>query len=281
VVLLGACAVSLAASAGRGAAVWVMSFFFRYGTANDGANAWPLRRELVLRVIREFQPDLLGVQEALRFQLDELQAGLGGYGELGVGRDDGREAGEYSAILYDGRRLEAIEHGTFWLSDSPAEPGSMSWGNRIPRIVTWARFREREGGATFYAFNTHWDHESQPSRERSAELLLRRIAARTVPTDPVIITGDFNAGESNPALRALVTPAADVAFRDSYRVLHPDARVVGTFNGFAGDSTGDKIDAVLVTAGWRVLAAGIVRSAAGGRYPSDHFPVTAVLARAP
>jgi endonuclease/exonuclease/phosphatase family metal-dependent hydrolase len=278
--LLAACAHARATAPAVAPPLRVMTFNIRYGTADDGANAWPMRRQLVLRVIREFQPDLLGVQEALRFQLDELQAGLGGYGELGVGRDDGREAGEYSAILYDRQRLEDIEHGTFWLSDSPAEPGSMSWGNRIPRIVTWARFRERQGGATFYAFNTHWDHESQPSRERSAELLLRRIAARTVLTDPVIITGDFNAGESNPALRALVTPASDVAFRDSYRVVHPDARVVGTFNGFAGDSTGDKIDAVLVTAGWRVRAAGIVRSVADGRYPSDHFPVTAVLARA-
>jgi endonuclease/exonuclease/phosphatase family metal-dependent hydrolase len=213
----------------------------------------------------------------LRFQLDELQAGLGAYGELGVGRDDGREAGEYSAILYDRQRLEVLEQGNFWLSGSPGVPGSMSWGNRIPRIVTWARFRERLSGATFYTFNTHWDHESQPARERSAELLLDRIAARAAGKDPIIVTGDFNAGESNPAFRALTSPAAAAGLRDSFRLRHPDISVAGTFNGFAGDSTGEKIDAILVSSGWDVVEAAIVRLAPGGRYPSDHFPVTAVL----
>ena len=119
-----------------------MSFNIRYGTAPDGENRWERRRESVVHVIREFDPAVVGLQEALRFQLNELRAALPGCEEIGVGRRDGREAGEYAAILYDRRRLEVVEQGTFWFSETPAVPGSTSWGNRITRICTWARFRE-------------------------------------------------------------------------------------------------------------------------------------------
>lgn len=263
-------------------ALRVMSFNIRYGTAPDGEHAWALRRDLVVRVIREFDPAVLGLQEALRFQLDELRTALPRYGELGVGRDDGREAGEYAAILYDQLRLQVLEQGSFWLSDTPAQPGSMTWGNRIPRMVTWARFADRAGGGTFYAYNTHWDHESQAARERSARLLLARIAARAAAADPVVVTGDFNAAEDNPAFRALLAPlpgAEEAALRDTFRALHPDASAVGTFHGFRGGDEGDKIDAVLASPGWSVRAAGIVRLAEGSRHPSDHHPVTAMVTR--
>lgn len=263
------------------AQVRAMSFNIRYGTANDGDNAWPLRRDLVLRVIRDFEPTVLGLQEALRFQLDEIGAAFPEFGEVGAGRVDGIEAGEYSAILYDRRRLELLGSATFWLSDTPEVVGSMSWGNRITRIVTWARFRNRVNDMAFYVFNTHWDHESQPSRERSAELLMERIAARGVASR-VLVMGDFNAGEDNPAFRRLI--AADTAngaeavpLADTFRTLQQEATDVGTFNGFTGERTGDKIDAVLVSPGWKVLEAEIVRFNEDGRYPSDHFPVTAVV----
>jgi endonuclease/exonuclease/phosphatase family metal-dependent hydrolase len=254
----------------------VMSFNIRYGTAADGENAWNLRSDVVLAVIREHQPTVLGVQEALRFQLDQLASALPEYAGIGVGRSDGVTAGEYAAILYDRRRLEVLEDGTFWFSDSTAVPGSMSWGNRIPRVCTWARFRDSETDRTFYAFNLHWDHQSQPSRERSAELLLARIAARGNPEDPILVTGDFNAGEANPAFSALLA-SADVTLSDTFRALHPAAEFVGTFNSFRGDSTGEKIDAILISAEWQVLEAGIDHTNETGRYPSDHFPVTAVL----
>lgn len=270
----------------------VMSFNLRYGTADDGENAWPLRRDLVVRTIRDFEPTILDVQEALRFQLDELHVAFPNLAEIGVGRDDGFEAGEYSAILYDRRRLERLDSGTFWLSDTPEVVASTSWGNRITRIVTWARFRDGaasaagaagdaggDAGSTFYVFNTHWDHESQPSRERSAELILQRIEARE-GGGPVIVTGDFNAGERNPAFQRLVggeRMGDAVQLRDTFRLLHPDAEDVGTFDGFTGDRTGEKIDAILVSPAWRVLEAEIDRAHDDGRYPSDHFPVTAVL----
>jgi endonuclease/exonuclease/phosphatase family metal-dependent hydrolase len=255
------------------AALRVMTFNVRYGTAPDGPDAWPLRRPIALGVIADFGPAVLGLQEALRFQLDEIERALPVYGEVGVGRDDGAQAGEYAAILFDRRRLTLLEQGAFWLSDTPTVPGSMTWGNRFPRVVTWARFEDRVARATFYVFDTHWDHESQPSRERSARLMLERIAARAAPGDPVLVTGDFNSGEDNPAFRALL--ASDLT--ETFRALHPSARDVRTFHAFKGDRRGDKIDAVLVSRQWRILDADIVHTSAGGRYPSDHFPVTATV----
>lgn len=261
----------------------LMSFNIRYGTANDGPDAWPERRELVFDVVRGFDPDVVGVQEALRFQLDELGAALPAYAQVGVGRDDGKAAGEYSAILYRRGRFDVLDQGTFWFSDSPATPGSMSWGNRITRICTWARLRDRSGGGTFYVYNLHLDHESQPSRERSALLLAERIRTRATP-DPVLVLGDFNSGESNPAYRhltgaqtlpAATSPAPPLA--DTYRIRHPEDTLVGTFNGFRGTETGDKIDHILASPEWQTLDASIVRTSRDGRFPSDHFPVVAVV----
>jgi endonuclease/exonuclease/phosphatase family metal-dependent hydrolase len=258
-----------------------MSFNIRYGTASDGDNAWPLRRDMVVRVIREEAPVLIGVQEALHFQLEEIQAELPQYDRVGVGRDDGIERGEYSAILFDRRRLALIEHGTFWLSATPDVAGSMTWGNRITRIATWARLRDRAANTTFYVFNTHWDHESQPSRERSADLLLTRIRARSAPDDPVLLMGDFNAGESNPAFRSLLRDdgASRTVLYDTFRAAQPDAVATGTYHAFSGDRAGEKIDAILASSEWRTLEADIVLFHEGGRYPSDHFPVTATLIR--
>lgn len=256
----------------------VMTFNIRYGTANDGENSWPNRSGLVIDVLREHAPGIVGVQEALRFQLDELRDALPRYAELGVGRDDGLESGEYTAILFDSSGFAVKESGTFWLSDTPDVPGSKTWGNRITRICTWARFSRLETGETFHIYNLHLDHESQPSRERSAELLVRRIATRGT-SGPVIVLGDFNAGEDNPAIRFLTGTSdqsqPNVRLRDTYRVLHPSPADVGTFNAFRGETSGDQIDWILVSHEWEVVEATIVRTNDGGRYPSDHFPVTA------
>lgn len=257
--------------------VTIMTFNIRYGSAEDGANAWDLRRELLASTIHEAHPDLLGLQEALRGQLDYLSETFPEYQEVGVGRDDGKEAGEYSAILYRAERFAVEDAGTFWLSDTPETPGSLSWGNRIPRIATWVRLRDRSTNRAFVVYNTHWDHESQPSRERSAALLRERIEASAGDSLPVIVTGDFNAGEDNSAFRALL--GGSLRLRDSYRVVHPDADSAGTFNGFTGDRSGDKIDAILVSPAWAVLNSAIDHRGEGGRYPSDHFPVVASLSR--
>ena len=247
----------------------VMSFNIRYGTANDGDNHWLKRREQLFALLRDQQADVIGVQEALHSQLEEILQAVPGYGYVGVGRGDGRKAGEYAAILYRTARLSPRRSDTFWFSDTPGVVKSTSWGNQIERICTWAYFEDREGPA-FYLYNVHLDHISQPSREKSVALLLERIGSRD-PKGPALVTGDFNAGENNPAAVAMRT-----SFADTFRLLHPDAAEAGTFNGFKpGQTGGDKIDFVFVEPGTEVLAAEIVRASRGGRYPSDHFPVTA------
>jgi endonuclease/exonuclease/phosphatase family metal-dependent hydrolase len=263
----------------------VMSFNIRYGTAKDGDNHWTNRRDMLFALLRAESADLIGLQEALRFQIDEILTAVPGYAAVGVGRDDGRAAGELSAILYRTSRFHVASSGTFWFSDTPEVPASKTWGNRITRICSWARFVDRDGSA-FSHYNLHLDHESQPSREKSTALLLQRIAARPVPTEPVIVTGDFNTGESNPALPVLLGPGGPAAvpatgaaappFVDTFRQLHRDAKEVGSFSNFVfGQTSGEKIDYVLVRPGTTVLSAGIVRTGENGRYPSDHFPVVA------
>lgn len=258
----------------------VMTFNIRLGTANDGDNHWTRRREMLFELLRERDPDLVGLQEAFRFQIEEILAAVPGYGVVGVGRDDGKAGGETSAILFKTSRLHVAESGTFWFSDTPDVPGTRTWGNRYNRLSSWARFIDRDGSA-FYHYNLHLDHEVQPSREKSVELLLARIKVRSFPTEPVVVTGDFNVGEDNPALHYLVgapgAPASPArALVDTFRVLHPDVTEVGTFTGFTFGNTKDaKIDYVLVQPGTQVLAAEIVRTSRDERYPSDHFPVTA------
>ena len=254
----------------------VMSFNIRYGTANDGENRWPLRRDFLMEVVRQDNADVIGLQEALHSQIVEMTTALPAYGVIGVGRDDGKTRGEYAAILYRSDRFHVAESGTFWFSDTPSVVASTSWGNTITRICTWARLIDRQGGA-FWVFNVHLDHQSQPSRERSTALLAERIRARANPAEPVIVTGDFNVGEDNPALPVLVGGTTPLLV-DTFRRLHPAATQVGTFTGFdATRTTGDKIDYVLVTPGVEVLKAAILRTAKDGRLPSDHFPVTATL----
>lgn len=254
----------------------VMSFNIRYGTANDGENRWENRREALFALLRAEDADVIGLQEALYSQIQEILVAVPGYAVAGVGRDDGRTKGEFSAILFRTRRLTLSDAGTFWFSDTPEVVASATWGNTITRICSWARFVDRDGRA-FWHYNVHLDHLSQPSRERSAELLARRIAARDDRGEPAIVTGDFNVGETNPALVPLVgTATAPGGFVDTFRVMAPAATEAGTFTAFdPARTTGDKIDYVLVPRGTEVLGAAIVRTARNGRLPSDHFPVTA------
>ncbi len=290
-VFLGYCSIEKAEGASLSEAdsleVRVMSFNIRYGSANDGENQWKNRREMVFDVIRDQHSDVVGLQEALKFQIDEILEAVSGLGMVGVGRDDGKTEGEYSAILYDRDRLKVDESGTFWLSDTPDVPGSITWGNDCTRICTWARLIEKTSGRAFYAFNVHLDHVSQPSRERAAVLLAQRIRGRE-HLDPFVVTGDFNVGESNSVITYLTGAsrlggggkwehANPVPMVDTFRVKHPDMGNVGTFNGFKGRRTGEKIDYVFAPAEVKVFEAQILYDNVDGRYPSDHFPVMARL----
>jgi len=271
-VVLSLVLLTVPARARAGPELTIVSYNIRYDNPGDGEDRWEQRRGEVAGVIRGLEADVVGIQEALRGQLDFLARELPGYGEFGVGRDDGKAKGEYAAILYRKERVSLVDGGTFWFSDAPAEPGSRSWGNRVVRICTWARFKDSGSGTYFYVFNVHLDHESQPSREKSAGLLAERIAARA-HKDPVIVTGDFNAGEENAA----VGRVKEAGFVDTFRVVKPDEKNAGTFNNFGRDGgAAGKIDYVFVEKGMRVTGAGIDRQkTGGGRYPSDHFAVWA------
>jgi len=265
----------------------IMTFNIRYGSAGDGPNQWKNRKEMVFDVLRDHNPEIVGLQEALNFQMSEICTALGKYGQVGVAREDGKVDGEFSSILYDISRFKVDESGTFWFSNTPEVPGSNHWGAACVRICTWARFIERKSGKAFYVFNLHLDHVSQPSREKSAVLLANRIKNRK-HSDPFILTGDFNTGESNPVVTYLKgkteLTGADgqksknpVPMVDSFRVLHPDVKDVKTGHAFRGTRKGNKIDYVFVPSNIKVLEAQILYDNIDGRYPSDHYPVNATL----
>lgn len=263
----------------KGETVKIMTFNIRYGTADDGDDCWNNRRESVFDLIAGQGADVVGLQEALDFQSDQIVRAVKGYSLVSVGRDDGKRAGEHCTVLYRTDRFRVADSGTFWFSNTPWQPGTMHWGNRIPRICTWVRLVERKTENAFYVYNLHLDHQSQVSRVKSAELLARRAAARE-PKDPVIVMGDFNMGLDNPAmlyLRRLGYPDAPIELLDSWRLLYPDAPDTRTYHGFRGGTDGVKIDHILIEQSTEVLDAQIDRSSKDGRYPSDHYPVTATL----
>jgi endonuclease/exonuclease/phosphatase family metal-dependent hydrolase len=282
-----ACAAAAGAQPQAKADLVVMSFNVRYAAANDGENDWDRRKDLACDVVRRHGPDLVGLQEALRSQIDDLRAALPEYGEIGVAREDGKTKGEYSAILYRKDRFDVDESGTFWLSDTPEVPGSITWGNACTRVCTWARLLPKSSGKPFYMFNTHLDHISQLSREKGIALIMSRLSSRKHP-DPVVLTGDFNSGENNAVVRYLKgerrleivnngmsqNPEPLV---DTFRLLHKDASDVGTAHGFKGGRTGNKIDYIFVPPGTEVLQAEILHDSQDNRYPSDHFPITAAI----
>ncbi len=263
--------------------VRVMSFNIRYGTARDGENAWDARKEFVVETIRAFAPDLLGTQETLGFQRDFLAEHLPDYDLLGVGRDDGKDRGEMMALYYRKARFEKLAGGHFWLSETPDVAGSKSWDSSLPRMVTWVTLRDRQQPARSLTFlNTHFDHQGPQARLNSAKLIRQRILEFGPATD-IVLTGDFNAGENSEPYQALFgaiegKPAPVV---DSFRQVHATRGAAeGTFSGFRAASTeGPRIDWIGVSPGWRIKGAAIDRTERDGRTPSDHFPVTAILAR--
>jgi endonuclease/exonuclease/phosphatase family metal-dependent hydrolase len=240
--------------------------------SNDGANGWEARRELLCAVLREPNPDVLGVQEAYLPQVETLRQAFPEYEAISAGREDGDTEGEHCTILYRRDRFQADAHGTFWFSETPDVPGSRHWTRTHARICTWVRLRAATGQA-FYVYNLHLDHESQLARERSVLLLLDHLRRRQ-PADPALVMGDFNMGEDNPALAQLAA-STDPSLQDTFRAVQPDAQEVGTFHDFTGAMDGDKIDYIFATPEFQTLAASILRDHRDGRYPSDHFPILA------
>ena len=185
----------------------VMTFNIRYSTEKDSLNAWRLRKDHVASQVLFHEVQLLGVQEALHEQMVDLKTRLKKFNYVGVGRGDGKQASEYSAIFFDTTKLTVLQSETFWLSETPTVPGSKSWDGAITRIVTWAKFRETKSGKIFFAFNTHFDHIGQLARKNSAEILLKKVNEIAGLT-PAIITGDFNAQPTDEPIRIIMDPSS-------------------------------------------------------------------------
>lgn len=251
----------------------VMTFNIRVNLASDGENAWPNRKKKAASMIRFHGADLVGLQEARPEQLSDLEALLPAFERVGVGRfaDLSDEA---SAILYRKARFDVLAHDTFWLSETPGERGSLGWDARYPRIVTWAKLRDRESGRTLVHFNTHFDHAGVVARRESAHLLLRRIDAIAGEL-PFVVTGDFNATPDDEPIRILT---ADPRLRDAFAIARcPHHGPSGTWNGFKAIEPGHRIDFVFVSPAWSVLQHAALSDTFDGRFPSDHLPVMAVI----
>ena len=263
---------------GREPAIRVMSFNIRFGAADDGKNSWPHRRYLVLETIQMFGPDLLGAQEVLGFQVEFLQKNLKGYGFHGVGREDGKAKGEFVPIFYRLDRFALLDAGHFWLSETPKLAGSRSWDAALPRMLSWVILRDRQGKGRPFAFaNAHFDHRGSQARLESAKLIGRWAESVEMP---VILAGDFNAGEGSDPYNALMRAKGLASFVDSYRAIHPEKNPrEGTFSHWIGRREGKRIDWILHSAKFLTLNASINYTNEEGRYPSDHYPVQAILRR--
>ena len=266
--LVAACAVT----AGDHATLDVATYNLRLDTASDGPNAWPHRREAVRALIRRHGFDLFGTQEALPGQIADLES-LEEYARVGVGRDDGKRAGEHSAIFYRRARFELLAHGDFWFSQTPDVP-SKGWDARCcNRLASWARLRDKASGKTLAVVSVHFDHEGEIARRESARLLLQWLGEQA-PGDALIALGDFNSSPDTEQIRRMQAAMGDARALSKTPPYGPE----GTFNGFAmGQAPGARIDYIFVGPRIHVLEYAVLTDSDGQRYPSDHFPVLARL----
>ena len=277
--LLGLLVSGSAFAVAPAAPLRVMSFNIRYANKADGADAWSQRTELFFATVNAFGPDLIGFQEVIAVQHDALTARLTDYTLVGVARDDGQRKGEWSPIAYRKSRFTAVDQGNFWLSETPEVIGSKSWDAAITRICSWVRLRETATGREFLFANTHFDHKGVVARQEASRLISARLPLIAAGL-PAILTGDLNIDEDNPAYAVLTRPTAPNAIRwiDAFRAVHPTRTPDElTFTAFKGGTAGSRIDFIFHTADFTATAAAIDRTSRDGRYPSDHYPVTAVL----
>ena len=260
----------------------LLSFNIRYANPKDGADRWENRREVVARLIRD-ESDLAGLQEVLPVQRTEIATACADFSVIGIGREE-NDGGEASPIFFCKDRFTALASGTFWLSDTPEKPASHTWGNTLPRICTWAKLRDTKSGAAFFFFNTHLDHQSQPSREKALQLIVQRIQSRE-GREPVLLGGDFNIDADNPAFAALASTDGKtngiLPLLSAYKIAGIPAG--GTFHGFTGQPQSGAIDFFFLEHDrWKLSTFAVLKTTYPGidgppRYPSDHFPIRAVI----
>lgn len=251
----------------------VMTYNLRYLNNNDPSpHTWAERLPAIKKLIRMERPDIIGTQEVLYQQLKDLNDSLPDYKWIGLGREGGNK-GEYSAIFYNENRYSPLEYNHFWLSDTPNVIGSKSWGNSIPRMVTWAKFLDKQSNQQFYVVNTHFDHQSAEAREKSAELIIKEIKAFDAEL-PVVLTGDFNTSPDSLPHQTLTRDGEFDDLWDTAKVRMNEN--LGTFNGFRDPTGGGperRIDWVLAKGNVVANTFEILDYYKNGQFPSDHYPV--------
>jgi endonuclease/exonuclease/phosphatase family metal-dependent hydrolase len=278
---LGVAAVGWSAPAPGSAdedALRVMTFNIRYDNPADGEDAWPNRRAKAASMIRFHGADVVGLQEALRNQIVDLETALPQFGWFGTGRSAERD-GEHCAVFFRRERLEVLAESTIWLSETPEFAGSRGWDAALPRVVTWGKLRDRRTGAVFHLFNTHFDHRGEGARRESARLLLRKVAEIAGPEGPVVVSGDLNTTPESEPYRILTM--GDGRRGTLVDALHasscPHHGPTSSWNAFKAIEPGRRIDFILVRPPVGVRQHGILSDTFDGRFPSDHLPVIAEI----
>ena len=256
----------------------VMSFNIRYDNPNDGINQWSNRKNLAAKTIQSLKIDIIGMQEVLKNQLDDCLNLMPEYSYCGVARNDGKNSGEFSPIFFLKDRFELLQDSTMWLSETPAVIGSTGWDAALPRIVTWAKLRDKHTQKIFYFFNTHFDHRGQIARKESA-VLITEIIHIVTGQYPVILTGDFNCTKDEPPYLALTkdkpdnSKLIDTFYSNSKNNTGPN----NTFNGFGRSRGTRRIDFIFVNPKFRVKKHSVLDIKEGDIFISDHFPVLAEI----
>jgi endonuclease/exonuclease/phosphatase family metal-dependent hydrolase len=251
----------------------IMTFNLRTSTAKD-SYTWESRLPAVVRLLEEEWPDMIGTQEGHLHQLEDIRKGLPDYEWIGVGRDAGG-LGEHMAIFYNKLRFKPLRHQHFWLSDTPHEHGSRTWGNQYTRMVTWALFEDTVTSRTFYVVNTHYDHQVAEARRLSSEALVRETAGFDSDV-PVFVTGDFNCDiGSEPYLTLIENGRFKDAVQDAKERIGYERC---TFHNYSGTEQGSSIDWILYRGGVDVSRSEKITFQLDGCYPSDHYPVTVDIA---
>ena len=248
----------------------IMTYNIRMNTPDDGVNAWPLRKDKVIGLIRFHQADIFGVQEALILQMNDLKAGLPEFDSYGVGRDDGKEAGEHMTIFFRKSRFEKLDAGTLWLNESTDKPG-LGWDAVCNRTCTWVKFKDKQTKKIFFHFNTHFDHRGKVAREESAKLILKFMATINKDNLPMILTGDFNSSKEQPAIQKILTVLFDTYDKCQTAPYGP----IHTSGGFEVKVLRNTIDYIFINQKVNVLRHGVLSDSFGLFYPSDHLPVLA------
>lgn len=252
-----------------------MTYNIRLDLASDGDNAWPHRRTALTSLVAYYAPDLVGMQEVLQHQKDQVEADLPAYQFIGVARDDGKQAGEYSMLGYRTDRFTPLASGTFWLSPTPDRP-SKGWDAALPRIATWARLSDKTAKQTLLVVNTHFDHIGKVARLESAKLIRRWIGTHRQAGDAVVLMGDFNVPTGSPPYQAILadTPGL-IALHDTQDITRtPHFGPLGTFTAFKIEQVEPSpIDHIFVNDGVTVLRHATLTQQTGGKLPSDHYPV--------